>query len=283
MLHDKALVIALIKRSDRTRYSSLLDSLENQFALSINQYPNNMVSTLTFLDCYVKPSTHHRHLPDNDNADNIVTTFVQDGDGGDTPGTGGITHDGVTCYGCQATGHYRDKYPSSSDTSSPHIQLLQINEDSGPHTGLNDDDGSGVSATSFVHIADEGIETVESNDGTTESDNVFVDFGFAKIPRRTISPSFILLDSESTVFPFCNKNLLTNIRPRPEGCSVEVHTNGGTQNSSLIGDTAHFDTIWFNDQLITNILSLTWVTKRYRVTRTHIFQRRCTYIFLQAP
>merc|ERR1740124_691404 len=122
IVHYKAL--ALIKCSDRSRYGSLLDSLEDKFSLGINHYPNDMASALTIFDCYVKPPARRHHLPDNNNADSIDMTCVQDGDGGDTPDTDGITHDSVACYGCQATEHYRDKCPSSSGTSFSHIQLL---------------------------------------------------------------------------------------------------------------------------------------------------------------
>jgi len=79
--HDKTLAITLIKRSNRTRYGSLLDSLENQFSLCIDQYPNDMASAIIILDCYVKPPTRRHHLTDNDNVDNIDMAFVQNGDG----------------------------------------------------------------------------------------------------------------------------------------------------------------------------------------------------------
>ena len=36
IIRDKALAITLIKRSDKVRYSTLLDSLENQFSLGID-------------------------------------------------------------------------------------------------------------------------------------------------------------------------------------------------------------------------------------------------------
>ena len=98
IVHDKALTIALIKRSNRVRYGSLFDYLENKLFLGINQYLNNMASTLTIPDCYVKPPTCRHHLPYNDNTDNIDMTFVQNGDGGDTSGTDGITHGGAMLW-----------------------------------------------------------------------------------------------------------------------------------------------------------------------------------------
>ena len=138
-----------------------------------------MASALTIFYCYIKPPTRRHHLPDNDNVDDIDVTFVQDGNGEDTPGTDVITHDIVICYGCQETGYYRDKCPSSSRTLSFHVILLQINEDNEPNIGDDGDDSSGGSVASFVHVTDAVNVTVESDDGIADSDNVFVDFGFS--------------------------------------------------------------------------------------------------------
>ena len=151
-VRNKALAIALVKHSGRVRYSTLLDSVENQFSLGIDQYPSDMASALAILDCYIKPPTSRHHLPDNDNVYNIDMTFVQDGNGEYTPGTDSITHDSVTCYGYQVAGNYRDKCTSSSGTLSPHMQLLQINEDDEPNIGGDGDDDSGVSIASSVHV-----------------------------------------------------------------------------------------------------------------------------------
>ena len=79
-----------------------------------------------------------------------------------------------------------------------------------------------------------------------------------------IPPTWILLDSQSTVSVFKNRELLSNIRKSPT--ALRVHTNGGTQTSTDIGTVANFGDVWFNTNSLANILSMAEVRKIYRIT-----------------
>ena len=74
----------------------------------------------------------------------------------------------------------------------------------------------------------------------------------------------MLLDCQSTVSVFCNRKYLKNIRK--SGKTLTVHSNGGTQVSSFVGDTS-FGTVWYNPQSLTNILSMARVRKQCHLTR----------------
>ena len=120
---------------------------------------------------------------------------------------------------------------------------------------------------------------------TLNDEDIFVDFGSLQTvvltshedtPQDTIScdisrplnliPSYlILLDSESTVCVFDNPSFVLDIRPSANR-SVVVHTNGGTQQLSLVGDTKYFEEVWYNPDSIVNILSLSTVSNIYRIT-----------------
>ena len=89
-------------------------------------------------------------------------------------------------------------------------------------------------------------------------------FTFAQTLLEPIPASWVLLDSESTVSVFNNPDLLHNIRR--SDTHVTVHTNGGTQVSTLIGDIPNFGTVWYNPSSIANILSLAAVRKVCRIT-----------------
>ena len=79
-----------------------------------------------------------------------------------------------------------------------------------------------------------------------------------------IDPSWILLDSQSTISVFKNPRYLTNIR-RSEH-TLRAITNGGHQDSNMVGDFPNLGEVWYNDESIANILSLADVCKVCRVT-----------------
>ena len=87
------------------------------------------------------------------------------------------------------------------------------------------------------------------------------------IPSTGIDPSWILLDSQSTMSVFNNHSFLTNIHPAQH--PIEVITNGGSQTSTHIG-TFHGLGVpcpaWYNPASIANILSLTAIRKLCPVT-----------------
>ena len=77
----------------------------------------------------------------------------------------------------------------------------------------------------------------------------------------------ILLDNESTVHAFCNKNLLEKV-----WATTEVMTlvgNGGKMTTNQKGKIRNLKTnnpVWFHSEYITNILSLALIKKQYKVT-----------------
>jgi len=79
-----------------------------------------------------------------------------------------------------------------------------------------------------------------------------------------VPPSWVLLDSQSTVSVFKNPSFLSNIRRSSN--QLKVYTNGGTQLSSLIGDIKNFGTVWYNPNLLANVFSLAAVRKLCRIT-----------------
>jgi hypothetical protein len=80
-----------------------------------------------------------------------------------------------------------------------------------------------------------------------------------------IPASWILLDNQSTVNVFSNKNLLRNIRTTNR--MMNILCNAGMTRTNMIGDLPGYDgEVWFNPKGIANILSLSDVEKHHRVT-----------------
>jgi len=80
-----------------------------------------------------------------------------------------------------------------------------------------------------------------------------------------INKEWILLDTQSTVSVFNNKQYLKNIRESKE--TPRAITNGGYQDSHQAGEFPNLGTVWYNPNSIANILSMKEVRRVCRVTR----------------
>jgi hypothetical protein len=109
----------------------------------------------------------------------------------------------------------------------------------------DDEDEPYHSAFTFLQI--ENVQT---------SDFVFTQ---AANGHNIIPHTWILLDSQSTISVFRNRDLLTNIRPSKK--TLRVHTNGGTQMSNEVGHVQNFGDVWFNTNSLANILSMAKVCR----------------------
>ena len=69
-----------------------------------------------------------------------------------------------------------------------------------------------------------------------------------------ILKSLILLDSQSTVDVLCNPELIQSIHHAHEAMKIEWNT--GIQTTNLIGDLPGYGAVWFDPEVIANILSL---------------------------
>ena len=87
----------------------------------------------------------------------------------------------------------------------------------------------------------------------------------AQAELATINPTWILLDSQqSTISVFKNKDMLHNVRHSLH--VLRAITNGGFQDSNMVGDFPNLGKVWYNEASIANILSLGDVTKVCTVT-----------------
>ena len=76
--------------------------------------------------------------------------------------------------------------------------------------------------------------------------------------------TWILVDNQSTVNVFNNKNFLKNIRKYHR--SIKTHCNAGTATIDMVGDLPGFGMVWYHPEGIANILSISSVKARFLVT-----------------
>ena len=211
---DRSLALAILKRADRCCFGTLWTDLENQFSRGNDQYPTNLAAAYSLL-VNLKPPKRDEpgrnprsQEPSVEEEDGII--FMQAG--GVIAGADGVTHTHVTWFRCEHKGHYADKCPNG-----PNATLLQT---------------EAVAAVMLLQASH--TEAIIAADNT----NPVSDFIFTQLPSRheLIPSSWVLLDSQSTVFK--NPNFLTNIRRSNR--QLKVHTDGGTQILSLVGDIKNF-------------------------------------------
>ena len=75
---------------------------------------------------------------------------------------------------------------------------------------------------------------------------------------------WVLLDNQSTINVFVNRRLLKNIRRIEQ--YMYIHCTAGVTRTNLVGDLPGYGTVWFHPDGIANILSLSRVKTKYRIT-----------------
>ena len=82
--------------------------------------------------------------------------------------------------------------------------------------------------------------------------------------ERGIPITWLLLDSQSTVDVFCNADLLEGIHK--VNTTLTIRCNAGRKTTHWKGYLPGYGKVWYYPEGIANILSLSRVKQRYRVT-----------------
>ena len=79
-----------------------------------------------------------------------------------------------------------------------------------------------------------------------------------------INPTWVLLGKQLTVDVLSNRPLLNNISKSDR--ALEIFSTGGRTTTTLQGELPGYGTVWFHPGVITNILSLSEISEKYRVS-----------------
>jgi hypothetical protein len=227
MARKRTIATCLIRNADQSRYGTLITDLANQYAAQKDNYPKDIISAKSLLVMCKTPANatgqrngnQQRQQPRNatTNSDPLHGLTLAQRTAIAIAGTDGQLRPNVTCYGCGLPGHMAGECPTAATTPISGVTLLHrafILAQAADPT---------ITLTQYAYV----LAQATHDEGHHE-----------------IDPDWILLDSQSTISVFKNASMLTDIRH--SGRVLRAVTNGGHQDSILVGDFPNFGEVWFN-------------------------------------
>jgi hypothetical protein len=244
------LATMFVHQSDRRRYGKLSEELENAFTKGNDDYPDNLVSAYHLINEY-KNWQPRSAIPESSGV-----AFTQKGSKKNKPKDNDKSEEWqkeATCHRCGEKGHIRPNCPHNEDDedSEPPKPKKTILKKKTP-------DPKKKAAVTFA-------SNTASDTEDEETESQFYQYGFC----TTSSGKFrlnkmILLDNQSTVDLFCDKNLVSQIHEVSD--TMTVKGNGGLLTTNKKAFLRNYGMVWYHPQAITNILSLKNVREKYQVT-----------------
>ena len=231
----------LINGADPSKYGSLVADLCNQFVKGKDEYPQTLADAVSMLELYT-PLTNHSH--------------------GSRSGASGGSVQSAQSRGASAPEPSATTFVQQGNGAMSYQQRVAASvagTDGVLHAGI-----SCFGCGGYGHYSDMCTGAPNNTPTTTGTTLTQYAFMLAQSCDMGIDPDSILLDSQSTISVFRNPRMLTNIRRSKH--TLRAITNGGYQDSNLVGDFANLGEVWFNENSIANILSLADECNVCRVT-----------------
>ena len=244
---EQFLAYTYMEGADKSKYGSLLSGLQTQYSLGNNQYPRTVSDANSVL------SNHKFDNPNKIKYSAMKNETINDNKVDESPELSFSQMNGK-CYCCGKAGH---KSPDCRWNSKPKREwaINKIkNQQSNRNTGKNGQPSSTTATNST------------SSQFTSATSSVMSGWSGANVQfyQALDMKSIILLDNQSTVSLFCNKDYVERVWEVKE--QLELATNGGALKTNQKALVKGFGEVWFHSGAITNIFSSAEMEDKHQIT-----------------
>jgi hypothetical protein len=258
------LAIRMLMSSDRNRFGGLIEDLRNDYLTKNNRYPQTMGECFTLLNHW---SRNPRNVPGAITPNNVGMAFVHDDD---EDGEALVNNGDAVCTRCGRKNHTVEQCRARYHHDGT-VLFMEEYDDDADHDQYSDNDAASGDDFAGLVFYMTGIE-----------DDMIKQNRWKDIPK-----TWLLLDSQSTIDLACNPKLLTDIH-QVERC-LTIRCNAGKRTTNLRGTMPGYGDMWLYPHGIANILSLSQVKEKFRVTfnsaadnALHVHKPEKTIIFKEA-
>ena len=250
-----AFIYIYLENCDRAKYGSLLSTLATQYSLGNDQYPKTITDATAILSAYKYDKTY------SDNKKKAYEKARAKEKEDETPLNLSFAQMKGKCYCCGKSDHMS---PDCPDKDKPKKEWAiakftakqgQSHAQSGRKSSNNQERNAGESTPSNNQSENENGDSFSWNGAHIQLNQV---------SKYEEMKDWILLDNQSTVHIFCNKKYAKNIHTVLG--ELNLATNGGELTTNKKATVKMVGEVWFADHAITNVISLSEMEKKYRIT-----------------
>jgi hypothetical protein len=254
---ENFLAFLYLENADRTKYGSLLTGLNTQQSLGNNQYPKSVTEANNVLRNH-KLDNSAKFKKENEDTKSKHKFKKEREEAKEQEVTLSFAQMEGKCYCCGKPGH---RSPTCRFKNKPREEWAIHRHQQSFARSSGSSNESTTAATVSTSQSTLSNQVSETSRTATRWAGAHIRFDFAQTYDMQ---DWILLDNQSSVTVFSNKELVENIRDT--NVTLTLHTNGGVLTTSQKCDIPQWGKAWFASDGLTNIFSYAEMAERYKIT-----------------